>query len=104
MTEAMFEAQMQDALSVGTAAEELGVARSTVNRAVVEGRIRSVEVHGQRWIHASWLEEYRLASLKKGAAGETLRSVAQDPSAAPATQRSVASGGAETQRRVAPPK
>lgn len=102
MTEQMFKSQMQDALSVGTAAEELGVARSTVNRAVVEWRLRSVEVHGQRWIHASWLEEYRLASTRKGG-DETQRSVAPGPSVAPETQRSVAVEEVETQRSVAPP-
>ncbi len=97
MTEELFVAQVTDTLSVGDAAAELGVARSTVNRAVNEGRLRSVTVRGQKWIHAEWLELYRLMSIRKGDGEvETLRSVAEEP----ATQQSVAQ---DTQRSVAAP-
>ncbi len=64
MTEELFKAQVTDTLTVIGAARELGVSRQTINRATLEGRLRFVVARGQKWIHAEWLEDYRLYRLK----------------------------------------
>ncbi len=66
MTEEMFAAIVTDALTVSAAAEELGISRRTVEIACQDGTLRAVRMRGRFWVHASWVEEYRLWRIRQG--------------------------------------